>query len=334
MGSSWTTVIGGVVTVLALPVLISYIVEAVRSAPATPPGLNWAPKIPIKHIKVNGVSIRYIDAGQGPPLVLLHTLRTQLDVFQKIIPELSKHFKVYALDYPGHGFSDIPPVEYSPEFFTNVVAGFLEQLNIKEATVAGESIGGSIALRLATRHDLRVKRVIAINAYDYDAGRGVMRSSPVAKLLFSLNNVPILGSTFWRFRQYPAFKNIIEGGVVHKDALPPALLREMYEVGNRPHHYQALMSLVATWAGWEDGRKDYGKVTVPVLLLYGEHDWSRPEEREANQRAIPGAQMAIVKDAGHFLSLDAHEAVIQHILNFSSFKEEGGTGVAAKDAER
>ncbi len=73
---------------------------------------------------------------------------------------------------------------------------------------------------------------------------------------------------------------------------------------------------------------------MPVLLLYGEHDWSRPEEREANQRAIPGAQMAIVKDAGHFLSLDAPEAVIQHILNFSSFKEEGGTGVAAKDAER
>jgi pimeloyl-ACP methyl ester carboxylesterase len=150
-----------------------------------------------------------------------------------------------------------------------------------------------------------------------------MRGSPVAKLLFSLNNVPILGSTFWRLRQYQIFKLIMEGGVVHKDSLPPALLREMNEVGDRPHHYLAFISLVRHWAGWEDARADYGKIAVPVMLVYGERDWSRPDEREANHRAIPGAQMIIVKDAGHFLSLDAPEAVLQHILNFGHAGEEG-----------
>jgi pimeloyl-ACP methyl ester carboxylesterase len=59
------------------------------------------------------------------------------------------------------------------------------------------------------------------------------------------------------------------------------------------------------------------------MLVYGERDWSRPDEREANHRAIPGAQMTIVKDAGHFLSLDAPDALIQHILNFSHAKKEG-----------
>lgn len=317
MGSTSTIVVGSLLALFGLPVLLSYLVEAFRRVPTPPTRLSWAPEIPIRYVRINGINLRYVEVGQGPPLVLLHTIRTQLDMFQKVILELSRRFRVYALDYPGHGYSDIPAVEYTPELFTNVVAGFLEQVNIQDATLAGESIGGSIPLRLAARHNPRVKQVIAINTYDYDAGRGAKRSSGIANLLFSLNNVPILGSTFWRLRQYPIFKTIMEGGVVHKDALPPALLREMNEVGNRPHHYRAQMSLVAHWADWEKARADYGKIAVPVLLIYGEYDWSRPEEREANQRAIPGAAMTIVKNGGHFLSLDAPEAVIQLIRRFS-----------------
>ena len=163
----------------------------------------------------------------------------------------------------------------------------------------------------------RIKQVNAINPYDYDGGRGIRRSSGVANLVSSLSNVPVIGGVVMRFRQYGVFKKIMEGGVVHKDALPPALVREMNEVGNRPHHYRAQMSLVRHWAGWEDARADYAKITVPVLLIYGEHDWSRPGEREANRRAIPRATMTILKDGGHFLSLDAPEAVIQLILRFN-----------------
>jgi pimeloyl-ACP methyl ester carboxylesterase len=282
--------------------------------------LAWAPEISIRYVNIDGMNLRYIKVGQGPPLVLLHTLRTQLDMFQRVIPTLSQHFDVYALDYPGHGFSDIPDVEYTPELFTKSVAGLLEQAKVENATVVGESIGGSIALVLAARHNPRVQRVIAINPYDYDAGRGLRRSSSIANLLFALNNVPLIGSTVMRFRQYRIFQQIMEGGVFRKEALPPALLREMYSVGNRPSHYRAFMSLVAHWADWERERAEYTKINVPVLLVYGDHDWSRPEEREANQRAIPGAQMTIVKDASHFLSLDAPVELTKIILNFSHVK--------------
>jgi len=304
-------------SLLVVPVGLSYMVEGLRSAPTPPATLGWAPEIPIKYVQVNGITLRYVNVGQGPPLMLLHTLRTQLDMFQKLIPELSRHFEVYALDYPGHGFSDIPNVEYTPELFIGSVAGFLEQVNVENATVMGESIGGTIGLALAAQHNPRVRRVIAVNPYDYDEGRGLRRSSRIANLLFGLNNVPILGSTFVRLRQYPVFRQIMEGGVSHADALPPSLLREMYEVGNRPHHYQAFMSLVAHWADWEKARVEYPKIDVPVLLVYGDHDWSRQEEREANHRAIPGAQMTIVKDAGHFLALDAPEALTQLIRDFT-----------------
>jgi pimeloyl-ACP methyl ester carboxylesterase len=321
-----------VASVLVVPVGLSYLVEGLRSAPAAPARLNWAPEIPIRHVNVDGVNLRYIRVGEGPPLVLLHTLRTQLDMFQKVIPELSKNFEIYALDYPGHGFSDIPKVEYTPELFISSVAGFLEHVKVENATVVGESIGGSIALVLAARHNPRVQRVIAVNPYDYDQGRGLRRSSGIANVLFGLNNVPVIGSTFTRFRQYPVFRMVMEGGVDRKDALPPPLLREIYEVGNRPHHYQAFMSLVSHWAEWEKLREEYAKVEIPVLLVYGDHDWSHPQEREANQRAIPGVRMTIVKDAGHFLALDAPEALTQLIRDFGLRPgQPGGKGLASAE---
>ena len=57
---------------------------------------------------IRGIKIRYIKTGAGPSLVLLHTLRTQLDLFEKVVPDLAKCFTIYAPDYPGHGYYEAP----------------------------------------------------------------------------------------------------------------------------------------------------------------------------------------------------------------------------------
>ena len=88
--------------------LVSFILEALRRAPEEPKRLAWAPDITIDYLTVNGNRLRYIRTGRGPIVVLLHTLRTQLDLFEKIVPDLARDFTVYAVDYPGHGYSDIP----------------------------------------------------------------------------------------------------------------------------------------------------------------------------------------------------------------------------------
>jgi alpha-beta hydrolase superfamily lysophospholipase len=107
----------GFVVVAATIVLVSFLVEAMRPVPPTPERLSWAPDIPIRYVSVSGVRLRYIKTGEGPALVLLHTLRTQLDLFEKVIPELAKNFSVYAVDYPGHGYSDIPRAKYGCGLF-------------------------------------------------------------------------------------------------------------------------------------------------------------------------------------------------------------------------
>src|SRR5262245_19986720 len=108
------------------------------AATVAPAQLSWAPDISENFITLRGTRVRYISCSNGPTLVLLHTMRTQLDMFQKVIPRLAEHYRVYALDYPGHGRSDAPEADYSAEFLTGYVAEFLDRLNINDAIVVGE----------------------------------------------------------------------------------------------------------------------------------------------------------------------------------------------------
>lgn len=304
----WALIIG-----LGGVVGVSYLVEALRRPPAAPARVSWAPDVAVQYVTVNGIQLRYVVGGDGEPVVLLHTLRTQLDMFQKVFPTLARNYRVYALDFPGHGYSDIPAAEYTPALFVDATAGFLDSLGIEHAIVAGESIGASVALLLAARHHPRVRAIVAVNPYDYDGGRGIRRSSPLANLLFGVNDVPIVGSTVMRLRSSPVVGRILEGGVHNPHALPPEFAREMYRVGNRPRHYRALMSLVNHWVGWEQARREYHAIASPVELVYGEFDWSNATEREANARDIPGARMTTVPNAGHFLSLDAPDAFVDAV---------------------
>jgi pimeloyl-ACP methyl ester carboxylesterase len=68
---------------------------------------------------------------------------------------------------------------------------------------------------------------------------------------------------------------------------------------------------------WRKAHEVYGRIRVPVLLVYGDRDWSRPAERQATLREIPGARLVTVANAGHFLPLDQPEAVIQQIRTFA-----------------
>ena len=299
-------------------VLASLVVEALRPAPPIPGELAWAREIPIQWAAVKGHRLRFIKAGRGPNLVLLHTLRTQLDIFQKVIPALAQRFTVYAVDYPGHGYSDIPKMDYEPELFVDAAVGFLDELEIRDATLAGISIGGTIALLMAAQHEPRVKKVVAINAYDYGGGGGLRRSSAVANLIFGLGLIPVLGETVMRFRNRMVERPIFQGGVAEPDAIPAQLLEELYLVGTRPGHYKAFLSLLRNAYKWDQAHAHYPDIKVPVLLVYGERDWSKPNERETTLHDIPGAKMHTVAGGSHFLSLDRPREVEELITGFAA----------------
>lgn len=297
--------------------LISLLVEAFRRVPKTPETLRWAPEIPVNYIKLDDYRLRYVKAGQGPNLVLLHTLRTQLDLFEKVIPELAKHFTVYALDYPGHGYSDIPKAKYDADFFVASVEKFLNAIDLRSVALAGVSIGASISFIVAARHNPRVIRAIAINLYDYDKGRGLGRSSPGGRLTVALSDVPIVGETFTRLRNFIVFKPVLEGGVANPANFPPELEKEIYEVGNRPGHYRGFISLLRNAESFERAAKEYKNIAIPALIIWGDKDWSKPHEREHDNRLVPKVRVVNVQNGGHFLPLDQPERVVKEIVDFA-----------------
>jgi len=296
--------------------LTSFVIEAMRPVPKPPDKLRWAPNIPIDTIEVGGTNLRYIQTGKGPALVLLHTLRTQLDLFEKVVPELAKHFTVYALDYPGHGYSDIPKARYDANFFVEAVEGFLDELDLRDVTLAGVSIGGPIALIIAARRNPRVARVIAINPYDYAKGRGMARSSLFGWFVNYASLLPVIGETVMRLRNSLIMRSVLNGGVADAKSIPPALMGELYLVGNRSGHYSAFLSLLRNSESWETATKDYGRIEIPVLLIWGDRDWAKPAERAYDGSLIPNVQVTTVKHGGHFLPLDRPQEVSEAIVRF------------------
>jgi pimeloyl-ACP methyl ester carboxylesterase len=265
---------------------------------------------------IDGNTLRYIKNGKGRNLVLLHTLRTQLDIFEKLVPLLSKSFTVYALDYPGHGFSDIPKTDYDPDLFVKSVEGFLDKLDLKDVTLAGISIGGVIPLIIAAKQNPLVAKVIAINPYDYAHGMGIARGNAWAWLVFNLARIPVLGETVMRLRSSFIEWRTLVGGVAEPSAITPGFAEQVRASGFRPGHYRAFLNLLRHAHLWDEARRRYGEITVPVLVIYGDRDWSRADERQRTINAIPGAKSETIANGGHFLSLDQPERLARLIKSF------------------
>ena len=294
--------------------------------PRAPQELRWAPDIPIEFVEVGGRKLRYIKTGKGPYLVLLHTLRTQLDLFEKTIPELLQALYRLRAGLSRAWLLKIPPARYDAAFFTEAVEGFLDRLDLRDVTLAGVSIGGSIALIIATRRNPRVARIVAINPYDYAKGRGMARSSLFGWFVTYAALVPVIGETVMRLRNSFIMGAVLRGGVAEKDSIPPPLLKEMYLVGNRPSHYRAFLSLLRSAESWQTATKDYGLIEVPALLIWGDRDWARPPEREHDRDLIPDVQMTALQRGGHFLALDRPQELTQLIVRFAAEKPPRVTG--------
>jgi pimeloyl-ACP methyl ester carboxylesterase len=310
-------VIALIISIIA-PVFLSIIMEALRRPPQAPKKLYWSHDIPIQYISVNGLRMRYIKSGFGPNLVLLHTIRSQLDIFEKVVPELSKTFTVYALDYPGHGFSETLDVDYVPSMFTQYVEKFLDELNIRDAILSGISIGGVITLLIAAKHNPKVRGVVSVNPYDYDEGMGVTRGNFIAWLIIKPTLIPILGETFMRFRIKLIEKIIFQGGVSRNNALTDGFIDLMYRAGEQRGRYRSLINLFRNGKRWEEARDEYKNINIPVKVVYGDQDWSNEDERQRTINAIPNSTTVIIKEGGHFLSMDQPEALIAEIKSFAT----------------
>ena len=276
----------------------------------------------IKQIALaDGRQLRYLQAGSGKPLLLLHTIRTQLDYFQAVIPDLARHYTVYALDLPGHGHASIDThAQYDEPYLRSGVIGFIERLDLKDLTIAGESIGAVLALTVARHLPQRVVRVIASNTYDYDTryADGVRRGNLLANFVLFNFSIPINGAIFAALENRFLLGWILRGGLHKRRAMPQALVREFDKVGRRKGYRYVERNVLANWRSWGEARSQYIGMKTPVTLVYGEQDWSTVAERMRTSEALGGIAITTLKGTGHFAFVDNPEAMVEIILGRQS----------------
>lgn len=262
-------------------------------------------------------SLRYLKTGNGEPLILLHTIRTQLDYFEEVIPQLAKHFTVYAIDLPGHGYSSIDTtVNYDEPYFRSAVIAFIEKLDLNNVTLVGESIGAVLALTVASQLPNRVKKVISSNTYDYDLryGDGVRRGNFLANFVIGQLAIPYVGAIVAAMENILFLGIIMKGGLSNRSWMPWKLLSELDRVGRRKGYRYVERSTFAGWESWGKARSLYAKVKTPVKLVYGQNDWSTEAERQRTARALGEVSMITIAHTGHFAFVDNPQKMIETVL--------------------
>ena len=119
---------------------------------------------PIHHLSIHGNDVAYRRAGNGPVLVLLHGIAGSSETWLPVMRLLQRDYTVLAPDFLGHGSSAKPPGDYS---LGNLAAGlrdFLHMLEVKRATVVGQSYGGGVAMQFAYQFPERCERLVLVDA--------------------------------------------------------------------------------------------------------------------------------------------------------------------------
>lgn len=158
-----------------------------------------------KFIRVRGHTLHYVEAGAGRPVLLVPGAFTTYRAWDRVLPGLSLHCRVLAVDYLGVGDSDKPNAgfRYTVEEQADLLAEMIAELNLAQVTLVGASYGGAVALNVAARHAHLVGQVVSIEGGALITPE-VLNYSRLAALL----EWPILGEIIWGFMQSGLFDEI------------------------------------------------------------------------------------------------------------------------------
>jgi 3-oxoadipate enol-lactonase len=256
-------------------------------------------------IRIGGVNVEYRQDGRGPDLLLLHSLLTEMSVFDRILPPLIRTHRVTCLNLPGFGASG--PVELnSVAEHADHVAGVMDALSLPPTIdVFGNGFGAFVALELAIRHGARIGRlIVADTAPGFpEAAKAPFRG--MAEKVRTTGISAILDTAIGRMFP-PAFQSAHpEIVAARKAALAPA---------DAACFARACLALAAL-----DLRPRLAGIRNPTLVMCGALDQTTPPAlaREVAS-AIPGARYRDIEGSGHCPMLEQPEALVSMIDSFVS----------------
>lgn len=219
------------------------------------------------YVESNGVRYYYQVHGQGEPLLLLHGGLGSIEMFGPVLPMLAAGRQVIAVDLHGHGRTALGDREVNLVDQGDDMAVLLRSLGHDKVDVMGYSLGAGVAFRLGVQHPEMVRRLVLVSA-------GYSRDAFYPEML--PQQASVNGSMAEMMRETPMYQSYAAIAPHPEDF--PRLLDRMGEFMRRPYDWEA----------------DVAKLTMPVMLVYGDSDMFRPEHMIRFYQLLGGGQ----RDAG------------------------------------
>jgi len=274
------------------------------------------PQVTLRSGEVDGLTLHYLVAGRGPAVVLVHGLGGFAETWRRTLEPLAARATVYALDLPGHGRSAKPRAPYDLAWLARVLHGFLQALEIPQASLVGHSLGATVAVTYALVHPGRVERLALL------AGvvPGVAFRLPWTARLAA---VPGVGELLGLLARPRLCKAAVAGCFFEPDAAEVDFLVDTrFAERTAPEARAAWLAIVrGLRTELEARRADYRKALAtlehPVLLVHGRHDPAVPAAHCAETAEIlPRARVRWLEACGHFPQLEHADVVSAWLAEF------------------
>lgn len=260
----------------------------------------------LRDVVADGIRLRVLEAGEGPPLLLLHGLSASHDIWEHVVDGFADRHRVVAPDLPGHGESAKPDAPYTIDFYAGVVRSLARELGVERAIVAGSSLGGKIALELACWYP-RFVRALVLAAPAGEYARGLR---PFGKAIQALSRPAVMRVALERALEQTFYDRTRVGHVTRR-----RILGERLAAPDFPDFARAVARSVGGVLAAET--QPLQCVTQPVLAIWGREDRIVPLQRSrALERAIPHARVRIVERCGHVAMLEQPEEFNRHVAEF------------------
>lgn len=276
-------------------------------------GLPEVPGVRHREVDVGGVTLHVAEAGEGPPLVLLHGWPQHWWSWRRLIPRLAQNHHVLAPDLRGWGWSDAPPGDYAKSTFVRDILALLDVEGLDRVRIMGHDWGGYTGFLLALDHPERVERLVALDIVP--PWVGPVRPRNLAFPLFAsyqaLVATPGLGAR--TMIRGPGFvRTMIRVGSGPDAQWNEAELDVYANVLRQPARAQASSACYRTFltrelpASMRRGDRS-GELRTPTLLLMGRASALR---RVLDPQPSRNLRVEAIARAGHFLPEEAPDRVL------------------------
>ena len=268
----------------------------------------------------DGARVAYRESGTGPALTLLHSIGLSHREWEPIVSPLSARFRVVLPDLPLHGDSeDRPRHPYTPDWLTDVIAGFCREVAGPRPLLAGHDIGAELALRAVVTDRLRPSRLVLmsnrLHRRDEFAGKRAMW-----RALCRAGALPGLDRALSHAAKVVFRPSVGERlSVQHNPAARDLLRHAFMDVGGNGNRARSWAKFARRWPV-EPQRyllDEYPRIESPVLLLWAEEDPVYPLEgaQEALDLLADG-QLRTLAQTGFLMAYDDPVAVARELIAF------------------